>query len=135
MQQFYIIKMTMLIFSIIAMRLYLYAVYMVYRVLENTHFKEPPWVIASKYSICDTESNTKEFKLYSMLKLSFKWKGMIFGPVEYSSSGKSIMAPMEYSPMVYSLNEKGMVLWKILFRSGVVIVKDKRKYNKKVQCQ
>ena len=47
MQQFYITKMTMLIFSIIAMRSYLYAVYLVCWVLKNTHFKEPPWVIAS----------------------------------------------------------------------------------------
>ena len=31
-------------------------------------------------------------------------------PVEYSSNGKGIMAPMEYSRMVYRPNEKGMVL-------------------------
>ena len=57
MQQFYITKMTMLIFSLIAMRSYLDAVCLVCRVLKNTHFKEHPWVSASKYSICDTESN------------------------------------------------------------------------------
>ena len=31
---------------------------------------------------------------------------------------KGIMAPMKYTPMVYSPNGKGMVLRKILFRSG-----------------
>ena len=30
----------------------------------------------------------------------------------------SFLASMEYTPMVYSPNGKGMVLWKILFWSG-----------------
>ena len=46
-----------------------------------------------------------------MLKLSSNGKGMIFGP-----SVKSIMAPMEHSLMVHSLNEKGMILRKITFQ-------------------
>ena len=53
-----------------------------------------------------------------MLKLSSSGKGIILAQMEYSPNGKSIMAPMEHTPMVYSLNEKGMVLWKILSRSG-----------------
>ena len=51
-----------------------------------------------------------ETKLYSMLTLSSSGKDMIFGPIEYSPNGKSIMAPMEHNPMVYRLNEKGMAL-------------------------
>ena len=40
-------------------------------------------------------------------------------PVEYSSNGKGIMAPVEYIPMVYRPNEKGMVSWKTVgFWSG-----------------
>ena len=58
MQQFYITKMMILIFSIIEMRSYLYSVCLVSRVLKNTYFKEHPWVIASKYSIYDKENNT-----------------------------------------------------------------------------
>ena len=53
-----------------------------------------------------------------MLTLSFSGKDMIFGPIEYSPNAKSIMAPMEHTPMVYRLNEKGMALWKGLFWSG-----------------
>ena len=30
----------------------------------------------------------------------------------------SFLAPMKYTPMVYSPNGKGMVPWKIIFRSG-----------------
>ena len=40
-----------------------------------------------------------------MLKLSSSGKGTIFGP-----NGKGIMAPIEDTPMVYSLNAKYMVL-------------------------
>ena len=53
MQQFYITKMMMLIFSITVMCLYLYSVCLVYRV-----FKEYLSVVATKYRICDTENNT-----------------------------------------------------------------------------
>ena len=45
-------------------------------------------------------------------------KAQFLAPVEYSPNGKSIMAPMKHTPMIYNLNEKGMVLWKILFRSS-----------------
>ena len=53
-----------------------------------------------------------------MFKLSSNGKGMIFGPNGILAHGKIIMAPMEHTPMVYSFNEKGIVLWEILFRSG-----------------
>ena len=53
MQQFYITKIMMLIFSITVMCLYLYSVCLVYRV-----FKEYLSVVATKYHICDTENNT-----------------------------------------------------------------------------
>ena len=53
------------------------------------------------------------FKLCSMVKHSPNGKGMIYG-----SNGKGIMAPIEYTPLVYSPNGKGMVLSRILFRSG-----------------
>ena len=52
--------------------------------------------------------------------------------MEYSPNGKRIMAPMEYTLMVYSSNGKGMVLYNILFWSGNGHSKDKRKYNKNV---
>ena len=45
-------------------------------------------------------------------------KAWFLGPVDYSPNGKSIMAPMEHTSMVYSFNEKGMVLWNVLFWSG-----------------
>ena len=37
---------------------------------------------------------------------------------KHSPNGKSIMALIEYTPMVYSSSRKGMVLRKILFQSG-----------------
>ena len=58
------------------------------------------------------------------------------------------MIPMEYTPMVYSPKGKVMVLsWRyfsivtpwfykrFFFKVVMVMVKDKRKYNKKIQCQ
>ena len=47
-----------------------------------------------------------------MFKHSPNEKGMVYGP-----NGKSL-APIEYALMVYSPNGKGMVLQKIVFRSG-----------------
>ena len=58
MQQFHITKMMMLIFSIIVMRSYLYSVCLVSRVSKNAYFKEHPWLIDYRYSICDRENNT-----------------------------------------------------------------------------
>ena len=58
MQQFYITKMMMLIFSITVMCPYLYSVSLVCRVLKNTYFKEYLSVVASKYHKRDTENNT-----------------------------------------------------------------------------
>ena len=58
MQQFYITKMMMLIFSITVMCPYLYSVCLVCRVLKNTYFKEYLSVVASKYHKRDAENNT-----------------------------------------------------------------------------
>ena len=48
-----------------------------------------------------------------MYKYSPNEKGKVYGP-----SGKDIMAPIEYTLMVYILNGKSMLPWKIVFRSG-----------------
>ena len=48
-----------------------------------------------------------------MFKLSLIEKGMVYG-----SNGKDFMAPIECTLMVYSSNEKGMIPWNIIFRSG-----------------
>ena len=54
------------------------------------------------------------------------------GPLEYSSNRKGIMALMEYTPMVYRPNEKGMVLWKtVFFEVMIVRVKDKKTVYKR----
>ena len=82
MQQICITKMMMLILSIIVMRSYLCSLCLVCRVLKSTYFKEHPWVIAFKHSICDTENNTYAFQLCSMFKLSPNGRDIIF-----SSSG------------------------------------------------
>ena len=50
-----------------------------------------------------------------MFKRSPMEKAQFMGPLEYSSNRKGIMALMEYTPMVYRPNEKGMVLWKTVF--------------------
>ena len=45
--------------------------------------------------------------------------------MKHNINGKGIMAPMEYTLLVYSPNGKSMVLWKIVFEV-IVMVKDKR---------
>ena len=42
---------------------------------------------------------------------------MVYGMV-YEPNGKDIMVPVENILMIYSPNRKGMILWKIVFRSG-----------------
>ena len=66
---------------------------------------------------CDTENNTWEFKLCPMFKHSPNRKSMVYGPNGIYPQQKGIMVPIEYALMVYSPNRKGMVLWKIVFRS------------------
>ena len=44
-------------------------------------------------------------------------KAWFMAPMEYGPNGTDIMAPMDYTPMVNSPNEKGMVLWKIVIWS------------------
>ena len=75
MQQFHITKMMMLIFSITVMCPYLYSVCLIYRV-----FKENLSVVASKYRICDTENNTREFKL--CLNIAPMEKAWFMAPME-----------------------------------------------------
>ena len=65
---------------------------------------------ASKYSRCNMEENTKEFKLCSIFKHSLNGKDKVYGPMEYSPNGKGIMAQVDYILIVYSPNGKGMVL-------------------------
>ena len=48
-----------------------------------------------------------------MFKHSPNEKDMVYGP-----NGKGIMASMEYTFIIYSPIEKGMVLWNIVFPSG-----------------
>ena len=48
---------------------------------EKTYFKEQLSVVASKYSLCDTENNTQS-KLCSMFKYSRNGNGMVYGPNE-----------------------------------------------------
>ena len=52
-----------------------------------------------------------------MLKLIPVKKTWFMAPMEQSLNGKGIMAPMEYTPIVYSRkNGKDMVLWNIFSR-------------------
>ena len=45
-------------------------------------------------------------------------KAWFIAPIEYSPSIKAIMGPTEYTLKIYSPKRKGMVLRKIVFRSG-----------------
>ena len=49
-----------------------------------------------------------------MFKCENAW---FMAPMEYNRQRKDIMTPMENTLMVYSPNGKGVVLWKIPFRS------------------
>ena len=100
MQQFYITKMMMLIFSIIVMCSYLNLVCLVCRVLKNTYFKEHVSVVASKYSICDTEKMLRNLSYVQCLNIAPLEKAWFMAPMEYSPNGKGIMVPTEFSPMV-----------------------------------
>ena len=78
-QQLYITKMMMLIFSIFVMSSYLYLVCLLYRVLKKTYFKQHLSVVASKYSLSDTQNNTQS-KLCSMFQYSPNENGIVYGP-------------------------------------------------------
>ena len=69
-------------------------------------------MVPSKDSICDTKNNTYEFKLCSISKHRPNGQWMIYGiyAVAYRPNGKGIIAPMEYIPIINSLDGKDMVL-------------------------
>ena len=120
MQQFYITQMMMLIFTIIVMHSYPYSVCLVCLVLKKTFFNEHRCVIASKYSICNTE-NIRNLNYVYCLNLA---------PMENALWCQWNIPPWFIDP--------GVKAWffKILFFEVVMIIlKDKRKYNKKIQCQ
>ena len=64
-------------------------------------------------------------------------KAWFMVPMEYSPSGKYIIAPLENTLKVFRPNRKGMDLWKIkvykrkCFEVIIVMVKDKKKYSVK----
>ena len=60
-------------------------------------------------------------------------KAWFMTPMKYSPNWKGIMAPMEYTSMVYSPKAKAMVLWKIVFWSGNHHGKRWKKNN--IKCQ
>ena len=109
MQQFHITQMMMLIFPIIVMHSYIYSVCLVCLVLKDTYFKDHPWVIASKYSISNTEDNRNVNYVY-YLNLAPMEKVWFLAPLEHSHNGKDIVVPMKYIFMVYSPKGKDMVL-------------------------
>ena len=57
-----------------------------------------------------------------MFKHSPNEKGMVYGP-----NGKGIMASREYTLIIYSSNEKGMVYEILFFQVVIVMVKDKKR--------
>ena len=64
-----------------------------------------------------------------MFKLSSNRKGMIFSP-----NGKSIMAPMEHTPWFVVSMKKVWFYKRFFFEVVMVMVKDKIKYNKKINA-
>ena len=118
MQQFYISKMIMSIFSIIVTCPYIYSLCLVYQVLKNTYFKEYLSVVASKYYICDKENNTQEFKLF---KCSPNGKCVIYGTNGIKPQWEKYYGTNGIYPMVHRPNGKGMVYERFFIK--VVIVK------------
>ena len=81
-------------------------------------------MVASKYSLCNTENNTWEFKLYSLFKHnSPNGKSIVYGP--------NRMDPMEYSLMVCSPNEKRHDFMNDCFSKYIDHGKDKKIYHKR----
>ena len=66
--------------SIIVICSYLYPMCLVFAVLKNTYFKKHFSVVASQWSLCNSENNTLEIKLCLMFKHSPNGKGMVYGP-------------------------------------------------------
>ena len=71
--------MMMLMFSIIVMCSCLYLVCLLCRVLKKTYFKQHLSVVASKYSLSDTQNNTQS-KSCSMFKYIPNGKDIAYGP-------------------------------------------------------
>ena len=119
MQQFYITKLMMLIFSIIVMSSYFYTVCLVCRVLKNTCFKGTP--LSGCFQIQHMRYEKQYLRNLNHVQcsnLAPVEKAWFMVPMEYSPSGKGIMGLMEYIPMVDSPSGKRYVLWKVLFQSG-----------------
>ena len=94
-------------------------------------------MIASKYSICNTENNRNLNYVYC-LNLAPMEKALFLAPMEYSPNRKGITMPMKHTPMVleiYAPREKAWFYKRFFFEVVMVMVKEKRKYNKKIQCQ
>ena len=131
MQQFYILKMMMLIISIIVMCLYLYSLCMVCRDLNN---KGQVSVIVSNRGYAIWKTILRNLNYVQYLNIAPMDKAWFMAPMEYSPNGKYVMAPMEYIPKFNSPNGKGMVLWTIIFRSGNGHVKRQRCQKNLVLC-
>ena len=65
-----------------------------------------------------------------MFKHSPNGKGMVYGP-----NGKGIMASLKYTLIIYSSSGKGMALSNIVFPSGNLHGKRKKRCTKKIQCR
>ena len=79
--------------------------------LKSTYFKKNHLMVASKWSLCGTENNTWENNNYvQCLNIAPMGKAWYMALREYNPNGKGKVVPMEFTLMVYSSYEKGMVL-------------------------
>ena len=128
-QQFYIAKMMILIFTIIAMRSYLYSVCLVCIDLKNTYFIEHPWVIAFKYSICDME-NDRNLNYVPCLNLAPVEKAWFLGQLNIAPVEKGLWRRWNIPSWFIAPMEKAWFYKRFFFEAVMFMVKDKRKYNK-----
>ena len=103
-------------------------------ILKNRYFKEQPRMIASKYSIVMPKTILRNLNYVQCLNLAPMEKEWFLTSMEYSHNGKGTVAAMEHTPMIYSPVKKAWFYKKIFFEVVMAMVKDKRKYNKKIQC-
>ena len=86
-------------------------------VLKNTYFKEPPWVIASKYSISNTEDNRNLNYVYCL---------------NLALMEKVLRCQWNISSWLIAPRVKTWFYKRFFSEVVMVMVKDKRKYNKKI---
>ena len=112
----------------------LFSVFGLPSIKDHIFQRTPLNTLASKYSTSNTEDKRNLNYVYCLNVASVE-KVWFLVPLEHSHDGKGIMVPMKYIFMVYSPKDKDRFHKRFFFEVVMVMLKEKRKHNKKIQCQ